>query len=276
MIIGKCALCLLERPLIESHYLPAALYRLVRNRDPEGKIVQTEGSSSALSTFEFKTPLLCSECEKRFSENGEKYTLKNCYRKEGQFGLQTAFLKMGQPVHFPQSVTLYKTAGSALLQTDKLVYFAVSVFWRSSVFRWRTPQGLFVNRSELGPYEDRFRRYLLGQTTFPEIAVLLVNVSSRPKPMMNMFTLPVGKRIDKHHMFVFAIPGIDFTLFVGPRIPAPCFLSCAHHSPEQYVGYMDNDSYFVPALLNRLKAATPKGKLVKDHEVWLRKMSDPS
>jgi len=75
-------------------------------------------------------------------------------------------------------------------------------------------------------------------------------------------------------MFIFAIPGVDFTLFVGPRIPASCFLSCTHHSPEKYVGFMDNDSYFVPTLLNRLKDATPKGKLVKDHEVWLNKMSD--
>jgi hypothetical protein len=90
---------------------------------------------------------------------------------------------------------------------------------------------------------------------------MLVNVSSREKPMMNFFTSPVGCRIGPCHRFTFSIPGLDFHLFVGQRIPGEFYHDCASHSPEQFVGFMDNDHLFVGPMLNLLRTSEPVGKL---------------
>jgi hypothetical protein len=267
MEIGTCALCLEEHPLIKSHYLPAALYRLIRDQDIEGKLVVAEGSSSAYSTFEFRIPLLCATCEKRLSDGGEAYTLGNCYRGEGNFALQELLQTSGKLERMSDSVTMCPTVALTDVKTKQLVYFAASIFWRGSVCQWRDKTGHFVNRPELGRlYQEEFRRYLLGTGEFPDRAVMLVNVSSRPKPLTNMFTLPVGKRRGEHHIFLFAMPGLDFTLFLGQRIPKGCYLACAHHSEEKYVGFMDNDEHFLHAVLGKIERTTPKGKLQHYYE----------
>jgi hypothetical protein len=101
----------------------------------------------------------------------------------------------------------------------------------------------------------------LGELPFPRRAVMLVNVSSRETPMLNMFTPPVGKRVGPCHMFTFYIPGLDFNLYVGQRIPVECYRDCAYHSPEKLVGFMDNDELFVKPILDLLRTSKPMGKL---------------
>jgi hypothetical protein len=71
---GVCRLCLLEMPLLKSHYMPAALYPTKRQKAKSKfatrDVVHTE------PTPEIKNYLLCRECESRFSENGESDVLR--------------------------------------------------------------------------------------------------------------------------------------------------------------------------------------------------------
>lgn len=62
--------------------------------------------------------------------------------------------------------------------------------------------------------------------------------------------------------FTFNMPGIDFHLYVGQRIPKQFYNDCAYHSKEKFVGFMDNDELFVKPLLNLLRKSRPAGKLV--------------
>jgi len=259
-MIGQCALCQQQKPLRRSHLVPAAVYKLVRKLDTgEHDLVHVGRRVSVASSLEIRAHLLCTECEQRFHENGESYTLKNCFRGLGDFPLREVLVRSGQPCIFPEA-TMYATRGVAGVETGKLVYFAASVFWRSSVGRWKHRDHR-INIADLGPFQEDFRLYLLGKRHFPSAAVMLINISSREQPTFNAFTFPYGCRVGTYHQFSFNIPGIDFHLLVGKRIPEAFYNDCCHHSPEQYVGFMDNDECFFRPMLELLRNSKPVGKL---------------
>lgn len=113
--------------------------------------------------------------------------------------LQDLLLRSGPPLVFPEA-TMYATTGLPGVEMDKRIYFASSVFWRGSVGRWRDSD-YSLNSPSLGPYEENFRLYLLGRTAFPTSAVMLINVSSRQTPTINVFTFPHGCRVGTCHLF---------------------------------------------------------------------------
>jgi len=258
---GNCALCQQRKPLRKSHYLPAALYRLVKGLDGGGLApIHVSRKSSVATSKEIWAYLLCSECEQRFHKYGENYVLKNCYRGPADFPLQTALVQSGPPIVLPKA-RVYRTQNVSGIEIDKLVYFASSMFWRASAHLWKDGEGV-LDTPSLGPYEEDFRRYLLGLSAFPAAAVMLVNVSSRQKPLINMITPPHGCRVGQFHICRFNIPGITFHLYTGQRIPKEFYFDCTHHSTEQFVGFMDDDELFVKPMLRLLTTSKPVGKLV--------------
>src|SRR5260221_5610527 len=70
MPIGECRLCKLEKPLLKSHYMPAALY------GKKGKEFEFRTQTVASRTKDqVKEYLLCEDCEQRFADNGETHVL---------------------------------------------------------------------------------------------------------------------------------------------------------------------------------------------------------
>jgi hypothetical protein len=104
----------------------------------------------------------------------------------------------------------------------------MGIFWKASVHSWKKEKG--DPRIKLGPYSDVIRRYLLGETEFPEHVALVVNVSP-PERAPLLFTDPVTGE-DKHSHFVY-VPGIQFCLMVGrthtEEIKAHCFAKHPDH-----------------------------------------------
>ena len=72
-----CGLCQLDRPLVDSHLLPAAAYKLAREPDRQNPnpIVVTPGHAGS-SSRQISDEFLCRECEDRFSKRGERYVLR--------------------------------------------------------------------------------------------------------------------------------------------------------------------------------------------------------
>lgn len=71
--LGKCKLCLLDGvELRESHFMPRKLYYSGKQ-----KLGFSSRIDSGFDPEEFKAPLLCEQCERRFSENGESEVLKH-------------------------------------------------------------------------------------------------------------------------------------------------------------------------------------------------------
>jgi hypothetical protein len=173
--------------------------------------------------------LLCRDCEQRFNRNGEQWVLANGFRGQGNFRLQS-ILKSSSPLGRARSQVF---AGAELkdVDMDRLCYFGASVFWRAAVHRWQGEE-----RIDLGPYQEEFRRYLIGTADFPTNAVLVVDVSDAEKPMEGAYC-PIGGRAISaaYHQFTFMLPGILFTLLVGQGIPPEQRRLCAVRSDERLI-----------------------------------------
>ena len=88
---GCCALCQKEKPLQESHLLPRAAFKIVRNySNPkrEQLIIVREGIA-VQSSRQFTCQLLCRECENLLNVKGERIVMNECFRDGGCFPLRS-------------------------------------------------------------------------------------------------------------------------------------------------------------------------------------------
>ncbi len=221
-----------------SHLIPRALYIDLRmpelpNPNPIFGLPEEQGPRQD----QFVERLLCRECEHRFSVNGEKWVLENTYRLKGPSKLYEALAAATAVPDFP-SGTVYAGAKIDALQMDQLSYFGASVFWRASVGVWPLA-GKRRNMIQLGAkYDDALRRYLLGETAFPNAMVLwaAVCLTAEPPPVISY---PVGERISEGHesfyRHTFDIPGLSYMLQVGNRVPQHIRETCVVTSPSRYI-----------------------------------------
>jgi hypothetical protein len=218
-ILGKCKLCLRENaPLQESHSLSSAIYRSMRGNPTGGNpnpYVITHHSAKQTSKQQ-TAPMLCSDCEQRLSRNGESWVFANGLKADRSFPLKSVLDSRVPDVHEPNHPTkIFYGAGIPEVNVAALTYFAASMFWRFSAHPWKTDGGYSV---KLGPFEDQFRQYLLGQASFPGDAVLWVTVRDT-SPISHLTYIPTGERIGNMHAHRFPMPGFAFTLYVGKNVP---------------------------------------------------------
>jgi hypothetical protein len=220
--IGECKLCKSVAELRRSHsQLPAGVFRKLRNAsEPNPNPVHLTENAAFASSFQPRERLLCASCEGRFSKQGEKWVLERCLQPDGSFPLRDA---LGQGQLPSQADVVPRIADH--LETDKIAYFASSIFWRASVAR-KLEKGT-ERCVHLGPqYEEDFRRYLLGEAEFPQNAALMVSVSKSGSRWSNIAWMPVGERKYGVYIWRFVIPGIVFDLFVGKDLPLPVRMLC--------------------------------------------------
>ena len=69
MPIGSCRLCQKERPLQDSHLMPAGIYAIVRDGDhpADHPVLMMKGAAVATSA-QARAHMLCAECERRFAQ----------------------------------------------------------------------------------------------------------------------------------------------------------------------------------------------------------------
>ena len=219
-MIGKCKLCLQDGvDLQKSHLHPAAIYGSMRgdpdNGNPNPWLITHHGAVQ--TSRQECAHLLCSECEQRFSRCGESWVLANGLKSDGTFPL-AAILSSKRPADSdPRTTTTKLYYASEIEEVDiaKLTYFAASMFWRASVYPWRTDRTVPV---KLGPYAEDFRLFLMGARGFPANAALSVLV--REGNEIKHFTHePLSEKISSVFTHRYAMPGFLFLLFVGKEIP---------------------------------------------------------
>lgn len=242
---GRCGLCLETRDLRESHLLPSAVYKLARtpSRTDPNPVVVRRGRSFTTSR-QVSCHFLCSDCEHRFSRNGERYVLSQCARPSGDFKLREFLLK-SSPLYSDPHFKVYEV-GSLLGNTaDQYLYLAASVFWRASAHSW-TMDGQPVGGISLGAeYQEQFRLYLLGKAGFPSNARVFVHVwSERHVDLTTVF--PCTFRLDRARRHKFCIPGILFILFLGQDV-SKAYDAWALNSTQGHFMWLcpwSNDSLF--------------------------------
>ncbi len=225
-----CKLCLkFVAKLEDSHFLSAGIYRRMRDltaKNPNPMLLTPKG---ALQTSkQIKTPLLCSECEQRFSKHGENWVLARCLQADGSFPLAALLASRAPDVFLPTTPTrVYYAAGIPKINAAALTYFAASIFWRGAVHPWKSDGTVPV---PLGPlFEEQLRQYLMGLQPFPKDSFSLWVVVREGKEIDRLTYEPAGNRIGKLHSYRFPMPGLCFMLYVGRNSPEyireKCFAS---------------------------------------------------
>jgi hypothetical protein len=200
-----CKLCHRKRVLCRSHYLGAALFRLCREAG-ENPVVMTP-QLVTMSPRQMWAHLLCQECEKRFCDLGERPTMQLLNGKEG-FRLLN-LMTLAHPFRRDETGRTIIYSGSDMgIDTAPLAYFALSLLWRGAVHQWKTLKGQTTSVS-LGEYEETIRRYLLGETDFPDDVYVAVGVCLDVGSQNSIFP-PHEIRGSKFHSFSMLARGLWF------------------------------------------------------------------
>jgi hypothetical protein len=226
----QCKLCLQSvASLRESHFLSAGIYRILRDdneKNPNPWVLS--GKGAVQSSRQMTARLLCPDCEQRFSKFGENWVLKHCLHKDGTFPLASILSARTPDLSLPPNPTkIYHASGMPEVNIEALSYFAASIFWRGSIHPWNDDGSIPVR---LGPFQEQFRQYLVGQQAFPKDASLWV-VVREGKEIDRLTYAPIGARQDKFHAYKFPMPGFAFSMLVSKNIPTNHRERCFVHGP---------------------------------------------
>lgn len=191
--------------VIDSHLLPRAAYKHVA---PNGtKMMRVSSQNDAFySAKQESIPLLCKDCEKRFSDKGEAPV--------GRLWSTRAGFPLLEKLRNSRQIFDGMYDGNCLSHVDRsaLVYFPASVIWRSSIW----PHNVAGHKGTLGrKYEENFRSFLMGDSDLEKVKIL-VRINNSPKPsdaqLMSLpsFTKDMGGRRHEFHLL-----GLHFNLIVG-------------------------------------------------------------
>jgi len=209
MPVQKRPLCLIEKQVVKSHLIPQAMHDYCR--PPAGNPISITSELVVETSRQVQDFLLCLECEDSLNKGGEDWLLPLLARIDGRFPFYDLLTKIPPDVE-EDGAACYAAARNPEIQVAKLVHFAMGVFWKASVHSWsgRRKNPLI----DLGPYGEPIRKFLRGETGFPDCMALVVGVLPASRALIS-FSQPYRGSAANWHNFLFYIPGIQFSLCVG-------------------------------------------------------------
>jgi len=209
---GLCKLCLKNKDLQSSHLLGACFYRIIRKSQGSDPVVIT-AKAARVSSRQVIAHELCWDCEQLFRHNGEDWMARQVFQGK-EFPLLSR-LQLAIPEWEKHNHTAY--SGSACgIDTEKLVYFGASALWRSSLRRWTVGAGE-TTTVDLGSNQELLRRFLLGETSFPD-AVVIATVCTDYESQACFFP-PCAIREGIAPGYSLLVLGVSLRFFFGP-VPA--------------------------------------------------------
>jgi len=229
MARGKCPLCLLDKELVRSHLIPAAIYDYCRTdgsspvRVGDGVIMHTDRQTQAY--------LLCVACEGVLNKGGESWTNSKLATVEHTFPLYDLLMKARAAFEGAQGGIYFAVANPAF-DFESLTHFAMGIFWKASVYSWKGSQRDPL--IELGPYSGLIRTWLRGETRFPKDICLTVTLSHPERALISL-NEPVQTEFRGWRTFMLHVPGVLFMLNVGKTIEAAMRGICFYANPAHPV-----------------------------------------
>ncbi len=243
--MGRCKLCLRDAVnLQDSHFLPAGIYRILRDEGETNPNPCHVTSKGAVQTSkQMKARLLCKVCEEKLNKSGENWVLGYGRKKDGSFPLASLLaLRIPDVSTETDPTKVYYTSKIPEINISALSYCAASILWRGSIYPWNSDGSTPVT---LGPFQEQLRQYLNFecQTPFPKNCVLWVVVREGGEIDRLTYT-PIGKREGKCHFYKFPMPGFAFTFIIGKNISANHREKCFVHGA--------NNPIFVTSILENI------------------------
>lgn len=209
MPLGTCKMCLRKRNLVSSHLVPAAIYDYCREgkhrpiRVGDGFVVPTDRQTQDY--------LLCTECEDVLNKRGERWVSDKLATWERRFPLYDALTKL--PALFNEhGMAMYLAEQNPKIEVDKLIHFAMGLFWKASVHPWKA--GTTNPRIDLGPYSEEIRKWLRNESKFPGFIYLVV-VEEKPQKAQITINEPYEAVRQGWRTFLLHVPGVLCMLAVG-------------------------------------------------------------
>lgn len=264
MLAGKCAMCLEDKTLIESHLMSAGLYALCHA--PDSDPVMVSKAVMMRTGRELKYPLLCSDCDGSLSVKGENWILPLLARMESDFPLCEMLTKF-PPDAKDNGSALYATVNNPKIRGEDITHFAMGIFWKAAVHSWRGSKS--EPMIDLGRYGEPVRRFLRGESKFPEKMALTVGVSPPPVQAVT-FVEPYRGSTRNIHTFIFNVPGVQFMLSVGNQVSEEVKrLSFAPGSAHVVVVTDLNGTIF-----SRIRAATAGAKIAQNLQKYMKESNE--
>jgi hypothetical protein len=257
-----CALCLLNKPLLASHFLPAAIYKnLIDPTGPIKNMIASNLSKASEESKQVKQYLLCQDCEILFQQGGENWVLGRRLMPNGSFELRD-LLRQATPVRTPEGASFFTLNTVPTVDNEQLPYFAASIFWRAAVTDWETPVGHYTKLAIEPAVVEELRKYLLGSGRFPaDISILVIfSAADTPKQLTTLPNITTGPT--EYQQFDWYMPGIGFTLLAG-QVPAGMQAVSISQSPHCVAIDPKLDQRITAAGLKHAQESTATEKLQK-------------
>ena len=231
MPVGICKLCLQTKDLQDSHLIPRAMYSYIRTsakKNPNPVIVGRD--VTATTSKQGSDYVLCSDCEQLLNRNGESWMLRQVWDGK-RFPLLDRLSLAHRDYTFQEALVF---SGNAVgIDTDKLAYFGLSVFWRAAVHRWEYPFGGFTQPINLGAAQESMRKFLLGQQDFPLETTVMATVCT-DKESAGSFFMPCKAAGVPLTRFALLTLGVHFLLYLEPMPNVIREFCCVKATPSHF------------------------------------------
>ena len=212
MPIQLCPMCQTTKEVISSHLIPAALYKECHL--PGGFPIIYNSKLAYEGSHQMQTPLLCMDCEDILNKSGENWIIPLFAKSDGSFGFHDLLTSVPPAAAFDDT-RVYFAANTPQVLCDKVIHFAMGVFWKAAVHPWNPGK----NEPLIGlrEYAEPIRRYLRGEAPYPDDMIL--NIGILPVPVKHLaISAPYQGSNAKVTNFLFYAVGIEFTILVGKEL----------------------------------------------------------
>jgi hypothetical protein len=214
---------------------------------------------SIQSDHQMKQPLLCSACERRFSELGENYVVP-LLSNDRSFPLLDK-LKLAIPLYISQTNAAFVSPALGVLP-EKLGYFGLSILWRAAVRPWRTFDGNTTSVCLDPTHLEVVRAYLAGEIAFPDSKVAVIASIATDFLSQNLCLVPA--RVTENPMIVYRLltKGLEYRFVFGQDHPPELrAISCLGSGPG-LIFLTDASANTLASCDSLMKTTAIKGSLV--------------
>jgi hypothetical protein len=247
-------------PLIDSHFLPAGLYRLLRTpSEKNAHPILTSREIATQNSFQMAEPLLCGACDGLFSKRGEAYVIPRI-RQNSTFPFLDR-LKVALEVHRSPNLNIY--SGDAVgFDNGKIAYFGLSLLWRAAVHTWTMVDGKTTTVKLDDPYKEDLRRYLLAETDFPKNCFVVATCATDWASQNACF---VPNRIKDLPVTAYGLmtKGLYFRIFFGEDVPLELKQLCCVTGYRKPLITRDCEDNLIKTWRILMEKTKPVGSLAK-------------